>query len=63
MAGVAPRFIEPGIGVLSDLAQGPVAVDTGHSFLKHGIPQTLGLRAGVTLITAVYRVGDFAAVS
>ena len=63
MAGVTPRFIEPGIRVLGDLGQSPMTVDAGHPFLEHGVPQTLGVWAGMALVAAVQRVGDITAVS
>ena len=59
MAGVTPRFIEPGIGILGDLGQSPMTVDAGQPFLEHGVPQTLGVWAGMALVAAVQRVGGY----
>ena len=56
MAGGTLRFIEPGIGILGDLGHGPMTIGASacQPFLEHGIPQTLGLRAWMTLITAIH---------
>ena len=61
MTGVTPRFIEPGIGILGNLIQIPMTIGAGHPIPEHDIPQALGVWAGVALVAAVDRAGDYPA--
>lgn len=60
MAGgaVAPRFIEPGIGILGDLVHAAMTGDASQPFLEHGIPQAFGDWTGMALIATVHRIGE-----
>ena len=59
MAAIAPRLVQPGIGIVFHSGHAAVTVNTSHALGRHGIAQALGLWAGMTVITAIQSIGNF----